>query len=201
VPAGPGPHSSWSARRSRGRFGESSHEPIRSRCRRGGTISSPTPAADFPPPNLASNLISIAQDAASSAVHVSVNQLNGFSGAVQVALDALPAGVASNPVSPFTVAATGGATLTIRGSGFQRATALTINGKAATATFKGANTLLLVTPSPTPGPLQITITNSDGETVSVDAAFVANGVASSLLHFSGCFLTFFAICSSNLGRV
>jgi len=46
-----------------------------------------------------------------------------------VALNALASGVTSNPVGPFSVAATGGATLTIRGSGFQSPTALTINGK------------------------------------------------------------------------
>src|SRR5260370_13115836 len=55
--------------------------------------------------NLSSNSISIAQGATSSAVNVSVSPLNGFSGAVQVELNALPAGVTSNPPSPFNVAA------------------------------------------------------------------------------------------------
>jgi hypothetical protein len=41
-------------------------------------------------------------------------------------------------------------------------------------TFKDANTLLPVTPSLTPGSQQITITNPDGESVSLDAAFTAN---------------------------
>jgi len=54
---------------------------------------------------LSSNSISIAQGAASSAVNVSVNSLNGFSGAVQVTLSALPTDVNSNPVSPFSVTA------------------------------------------------------------------------------------------------
>ena len=77
-------------------------------------------------------------------------------------------------ITPSIVAATGGPTLTIRGSGFQSATTLTINGKAATVTFKDAGTLLVVTPSLTPGFQRITITNPDGETVSLDAAFIAN---------------------------
>src|SRR5260370_1328625 len=64
----------------------------------------PPPPADFSL-NLSSNSISIAQGAASSAVNVSVNALNGFSGAVQIALNVLPAGVTSNPASPFSVAA------------------------------------------------------------------------------------------------
>src|SRR5712692_445174 len=89
-----------------------------------------------------------------------------------VQLAAVPLGIGT--IAPATVAASGGATLTIRGSGFQSATTLTINGKPASVTFKDANTLLVVTPSLTPGSQQIVITNPDGEAVSLDAAFLAN---------------------------
>jgi hypothetical protein len=89
-----------------------------------------------------------------------------------VQLAAVPLGIGT--ITPSTVAATGGATLTLRGSGFQSATALTINGKAASVTFQDASTLLVVSPTLTPGSQQITITNPDGETVSLDAAFIAN---------------------------
>jgi hypothetical protein len=51
---------------------------------------------------------------------------------------------------------------------------VTIAGKSATVTFKDSNTLSVVTPSLTPGPQQITISNPDGESVSLDAAFTAN---------------------------
>ncbi|PYV65965.1 MAG: hypothetical protein DMG97_30835, partial [Acidobacteria bacterium] len=54
---------------------------------------------------LSSNSISIAQGATSPSVNVSVNAENGFAGAVQVTLSALPVGVTSNPQSPFSVAA------------------------------------------------------------------------------------------------
>ncbi len=73
----------------------------------GSSASSPPP----PPPladfslSLSSNSISITQGATSSAVNISISSLNGFIGAVQVALNALPAGVTSNPASPFSVAA------------------------------------------------------------------------------------------------
>src|SRR5258707_9111764 len=77
-------------------------------------------------------------------------------------------------IAPPTVAATGRAALTIRGSGFQSATALTINGKAASVTFKDSNTLLVVTPALTPGPQQIMLTNPGGETISLDAVLIAN---------------------------
>jgi hypothetical protein len=89
-----------------------------------------------------------------------------------VQLAAVP--LAIGAITPSTVVAAGGASLTIRGSGFQNATTLSINGKAATVTFKDASTLLFVTPALTPGPQQLTLTNPDGETVSLDAALIAN---------------------------
>jgi hypothetical protein len=54
--------------------------------------------------SLSSNSVSITQGATSTAVNVSVNPLNGFSGSVQVTLNALPAGVTSHPASPFNIA-------------------------------------------------------------------------------------------------
>jgi len=89
-----------------------------------------------------------------------------------VQLAAVPLGIGA--ITPSAVPAGGGATLTIRGSGFQSATALTINGKTASVTFKDSNTLVVVTPALTAGPQQITLTNPDGETVSLDAALIAN---------------------------
>jgi hypothetical protein len=89
-----------------------------------------------------------------------------------VQLASVPLGIGT--ISPTSGPAAGGATLTIRGSGFLNATTVTLNGKTATVSFKDSNTLTVVTPSLTPGPQQITITNPDGETVSLDAAFVAN---------------------------
>jgi IPT/TIG domain len=89
-----------------------------------------------------------------------------------VQLAAVPLGIGT--IAPSTVAAAGGAALTIRGSGFQSATTLSIGGKPATVTFKDSNTLLVVTPVLSSGPQQITLTNPDGECVSLDAALFAN---------------------------
>jgi len=77
-------------------------------------------------------------------------------------------------ISPATASASGGTTLTIRGSSFQSATTVFINGKAATVSFKAMNTLTVVTPSIAAGSQQLTITNPDGETVSLDAAITVN---------------------------
>jgi IPT/TIG domain len=50
------------------------------------------------------NSVNLQQGSTSSAVMLSVNRLNGFTGSVQVTLSGLPAGVISNPPSPFSVA-------------------------------------------------------------------------------------------------
>jgi hypothetical protein len=70
--------------------------------------------------------------------------------------------------------AAGGTTLTIRGSGFQSGTTATIGGKSATVTFKDMNTLTVVTSALTAGSQRVTLTNPDGETVALDAAYTAN---------------------------
>jgi hypothetical protein len=88
---------------------------------------------------------------------------------VQLAI--VPLGIGT--ISPSTASATGGTTLTIRGSGFQSDTIVSFNGKSATVSFKDGNTLSVVTPSLTPGPQQLVITNPDGQTISLDAAITA----------------------------
>lgn len=89
-----------------------------------------------------------------------------------VQLAAVPLGIGT--IQPSTVSAAGGATLAIRGSGFVNGVGVVINGKAATVTFKDANTLSVTVPVLTPGPQQIKLTNPDGESVSLDAAITAN---------------------------
>ena len=89
-----------------------------------------------------------------------------------IQLVAVPLGIGT--IAPATVPAASGAILTIRGSGFQSNATVSINGKSASVTFKDVNTLVVVTPSLTPGSQQIAITNPDGESVSLDAAFTAN---------------------------
>jgi len=89
-----------------------------------------------------------------------------------VQLAAVPLGIGT--IQPFTVAAPGGTTITIRGSGFVSGASVSINGRSAIVTFKDANTLSVVTPALSPGPQRVTLTNPDGETVSLDAAINAN---------------------------
>jgi hypothetical protein len=93
-------------------------------------------------------------------------------GVTIVTLANVPLGIGT--LTPASGAAVGGVTLTIRGSGFQSGTTLTIGGKSATVTFKDMNTLTVVTPALTAGAQRVTITNPDGESVSLDAAYTAN---------------------------
>ena len=67
----------------------------------------PPPSPDFVL-NLSATSVSVTQGTSSSAVILSVNPLNGFTASVQVTLAGLPAGVTSNPPSPFNIASGSG---------------------------------------------------------------------------------------------
>jgi hypothetical protein len=77
-------------------------------------------------------------------------------------------------VSSLTTPAAKGALLTIRGSGFQPGIKLAIGGKPATATLVDMNILTAVSPAVMAGSQQLTFTNANGKTVSLDAAVIAN---------------------------
>jgi hypothetical protein len=89
---------------------------------------------------------------------------------VQLASVPLALGSVSSPTIPVG----GGTTLTIRGSGFQAGIKVAIGGKSATATLVDMNTLTLVSPAVSSGPQQLTLTNVNGETVTVDDVVIAN---------------------------
>ena len=82
-----------------------------------------------------------------------------------VTLAEVPLGIGT--LTPSTGTGAGGTALTIRGSGFKSGVTVSIGGKSAAVTFKDANTLTLMTPA-------MKITNPDGESVSLDAAFTAH---------------------------
>jgi len=84
----------------------------------------------------------------------------------------VPLGIGT--LTPAGGPAGGGTTVTIRGSGFQTGTTVSVGGKPATVTYKDMNTLTVVTPALNVGAQRITITNSDGEATALDAAYTAN---------------------------
>ena len=93
------------------------------------------------------------------------------SGLSIVQLANVPLGIGT--LSPTSGAATGGTAVTLRGSGFQTGTKATLGGKSASVALVDMNTLTLTTPATSTGPQQLVLTNPDGETVSLDAAFLA----------------------------
>jgi hypothetical protein len=93
------------------------------------------------------------------------------SGLTVIQLANVPLGIGS--LSPSSGAAAGGTSITIRGSGFQSSTKAILGGKSANVTFKDMNTLLITAPALSAGPQQLILTNPGGESVSLDASFVA----------------------------
>src|SRR5271165_3357218 len=73
-------------------------------CGGGSSFTQPPPMPDFLLA-VSPGTVTVAQGASSSAVGVMVTPENGFTGSVQITLTGLPAGVVSNPASPFTLAA------------------------------------------------------------------------------------------------
>jgi len=84
----------------------------------------------------------------------------------------VPLGIGT--ITPDNGPATGGLTLTIRGSGFQNGASASIGGKSTAVTFVDMNTIKITTPALSAGAQRVIITNPDGESTSLDAAFSAN---------------------------
>jgi len=93
------------------------------------------------------------------------------SGSTIVQLAKVPLAVGT--LSPFSGPAAGGVTVTVRGSGFQNGITATLGGKSAVVTWRDMNTLTFTTPVMATGAQKFTLTNPDGESVSRDAAFLA----------------------------
>lgn len=68
----------------------------------GGGVRPPPPTPDFTVA-VSTSTLTIAQGDTSAPIVVSVTPLNGFSGNVSVTLPGVPAGITTNPVSPFTI--------------------------------------------------------------------------------------------------
>ncbi len=93
------------------------------------------------------------------------------SGLTVMKLSSVPLGIGT--LSPSSGSASGGTSITLNGSGFQSGTRATLGGKTLAVTFKDMNTLTFVTPALSVGAQQLVVTNPDGESVSLDAAFLA----------------------------
>jgi IPT/TIG domain len=88
-------------------------------------------------------------------------------GVTYVQLDSVPLGIGS--ATPSFGGA--GTVFTLRGSGFTAGTTVSLNGASASVTFVDADTLTVTAPQNSAGAARITLTNSGGETYSLDAGF------------------------------
>jgi len=93
------------------------------------------------------------------------------SGLTVMQLSNVPLGIGT--LAPGSGPSAGGTSITLRGSGFQSGTNATLGGKTVDVTIKEMNTLTFTTPALSAGAQQLVLTNPDGESVSLDAAFVA----------------------------
>lgn len=90
-------------------------------------------------------------------------------GLTVVELDSVPLGIGS--VTP--VSGPGGSVVTLRGTGFVSGTSVKVNGIQASASLVDASTLTVTIPaSVQQGPAQFVLTNPDGSSFSLDAAFL-----------------------------
>ncbi len=93
------------------------------------------------------------------------------SGLTVIKLANVPLGVGT--LTPANGPSAGGTSVTIAGSGFQPGTKATLGGTTLNVLFKDMNTIAFTTPTLSPGPQQLVVTNPDGESVSLAAAFLA----------------------------
>jgi hypothetical protein len=89
-----------------------------------------------------------------------------------VQLSALPLAIGTTNTN--NIAAGGGTTILVRGSGFVSGITATIGGKNAAVAFHDPSTISITSPPVSAGAQRLTLTNPSGETTSLDAAFIAN---------------------------
>ena len=82
-------------------------------------------------------------------------------------------------VNPNTGAASGGTSVSISGSNFQTGATLTFGGTAATGvTVQNSSTISAVTPSGAAGPVNVVVTNPDGQSATLTSGFTYSGSGS-----------------------
>jgi YVTN family beta-propeller protein len=93
------------------------------------------------------------------------------SGITILQLSQVPLSIGS--ITPSTGSVSGGTPLTIRGSGFVTGATVTFGTTIVPATFVDASTLHVTAPPLPAGSVRITITNPDGQSYQLDAAYIA----------------------------
>ena len=130
-------------------------------CGGGSSSPPPPPAPDFAL-SLSPSSVTIQQGTTSSGIQVTVQPVNGFSGAVQIALSGLPSGIITNPASPFTVQSGSSAMLLIGASATAATGTAAIAAQGTTGSLShGATLALTVQTSTLPATTRTTFTPTD----------------------------------------
>src|SRR2546423_4641722 len=118
-----------------------------------------------------SSTVTVPDGSASSPVNVSITAENGFAGTVQISLSSLPAGITSNPPSPFSVTA-GTSTPVIFGATSSATVGnFTLTAQAVSGSLSHSTTLALtVSASTTPALPRTTYARTDSIPALVDHA-------------------------------
>jgi hypothetical protein len=94
------------------------------------------------------------------------------SGLTVVQLDSVPLSLGS--VSPSMGPSSGGVAVSLRGSGFQAGSKVMFGGTPVCVTFVDPDTIQLVSPQTSKGPLRLIIQNPDGQAYTLDDGYLAN---------------------------
>jgi DNA-binding beta-propeller fold protein YncE len=87
--------------------------------------------------------------------------------------DFAPVPLSVGNLQPSQGTASGGTAVTIHGSGFQPNSQVSFGGNSITATYADSQTMTIVTPTMSVGPIQIKVVNPDGQSYSLDQSFTA----------------------------
>src|SRR5579864_4966912 len=112
-------------------------------CGGGSSVTPPPPPSPDFSLSLSANTLSLSQGGNSSAVSISVNPSNGFTGNVQVTLSGLPSGVVSNPASPFNIAADASASVVFGASSSAATGNFTISTQGTSGALSHSQSLSL----------------------------------------------------------
>ena len=141
----------------------------------GGGSSPSSPIQPPPPPpspdfglSISPSSTTISQGTTSSALQVSVQALQGFSGDVQITLNGIPVGITSFPQSPFTVASGGTATLLIGASQIAATGSASITMQATSGKLSHAANLALTIQAGTTTASRTTYARTDSQSALDD---------------------------------
>jgi hypothetical protein len=114
---------------------------------------------------------------AAGSVNVVVTNPDGTSATLSSGFTFGTASLTVSSVSPISGPAAGGTTVTISGANFQTGVSVTFGGLAATSvSLSNSSTIVAVTPAHSSGSVDISVTNSNGQSVALASGFAFHSI-------------------------